>query len=103
MTLGKIVKPTMVRYESPVPVEMKVDKYDVWELGGEVAFLIQREGMTAKGLVPLRVLDRDKEVVRGMASGQEIDTGLIIVHFPPTQDGSETVLVPEHWLTKILE
>ena len=101
MTLGKVMEPTVGRYESPVPVEMKVDKYSTWELGGEVAFLIQRDGITTKGLVPLRVFDKEREVVRGTASGEEISTGLIFVHFPPTQDGGEMVRVPEGWLTRV--
>ena len=101
MALGKIIEPTVRRYQSPVPVEMEVDSYSIWELGGEAAFLIERDEMITKGLVPLRVLDKERKVVRGLASGEEISTGLIFVHFPPTQDGVEMVRVPEEWLTKV--
>lgn len=104
MALGKVIpplQPTVMRYADPIPVKMKVDSHFAWESFGDVNIRIERDGVTVKALVPIRVFNKEEESVIGTAWGQQIDTGLIFVSFPPTQDGAETVLVLEDWLEKV--
>ena len=97
--IGELVPEQLRPFVKPVPVKMRIANYETIEFFGEAVIEVDLSGARVDAVVPIYVLDLEDSTVEGVATG--MFKGMVMVSFPPTQDGQTTLAVPEDLLTKI--